>query len=442
MRAGNELACTGMPRRQIVFCLRDLWAFLQQGSIYSQQHSPVVRLPGPPERSYLERMSDAISARRALILGTAVADAASMGLHWIYAQPRIRHIAGDTPEFAEPNAENYEGVPSYFAHAGRHAGDFSMYGESLLVVLRSVAASGKFDWQHYAQAFQEHFGFGGEYVGYIDTPTRETLTNMIVENRRILERAMEVPFDGPEKAKKAVASKVLGNAQLARGDALREKVEEAIRMTKGGDDQIELAHRMIEVLEGSRSMPGADDVQMPALTKAPVLVAAFPDDADLDSMIEEAVRVTNDNDVAVDWARFVAGLYRWALASDDPRGGLEAEVRRRTAEAPDHIREAMEPVFKRLGDDTKTVTMKVGPACELKSGVPAAIHNLLTSSSYTEAVRRNILACGDSCGRGMVVGGLAGIMYADDSDAGIPEEWIARLTRRGEVEELVSSVVQ
>lgn len=376
-----------------------------------------------------------------MLVGAAVADAASMGLHWIYAQPRVRRAGGDTPEFTEPDPANYEGVPSYFAHAGRHAGDFSMYGESLMVVLRSLAENGEFDWQHYAQQFQGHFGFGGGYVGYIDTPTRETLINMILQQRELLEAAMAVEFDGSEDTKRSIARKVISNAQLVRGEALRKKVSESIRLTKGDEAEVELAERMIDILEGKVSYAGADDAQLPALTKVPVLVAAYHGNPNLEQMVEEAVRVTNNNDEAVDWALFLTRLLTWSLETDATIGELESQVKAVLEKSPSHVVTAMEGALKRRGEDPKTVTMKIGPACELNTGVPVAIHNLLTADSYTTAVRRNILACGDSCGRAMVVGSLAGALFADDEAAGVPSDWIDRVTLGDELLRLTEQTV-
>ena len=57
-----------------------------------------------------------------MILGALVADAASMGLHWIYDQARIKDVALDAPEFMQPDPKNYDGVPAYFAHRNRAAG--------------------------------------------------------------------------------------------------------------------------------------------------------------------------------------------------------------------------------------------------------------------------------------------------------------------------------
>lgn len=371
-----------------------------------------------------------------MVLGALVADAASMGLHWIYAQPKIRRIAPDTPEFTEPDPANYEGVPAYFAHDGKRAGDLSMYGEGMLVVLRTIAKRDRFDWQQYARAFEEHFGFGGEYVGYIDTPTRVTLTNRIKQQETLLEKAMAVPYEGDEKKKASIASKVLGNAQLLRGDELREKVHEAITLTKGGDDEIALADNMIAILEGSREFPGAEDEQLPALTKVPILVAAFPEDPDLERYIEEAVRVTNNSDTAVEWALFVGRILRWALDEDANAGELEKTIREVAEAISPTVTDAIDDMLQRKNDDNKKVTMKLGPACELKSGVPVALHNVLGASSFVDVARRNIYACGDSCGRTLVSGSLSAALFG-----GIPEEWRRRVTRVEEIDRLIAASI-
>ncbi|MFW5827513.1 MAG: ADP-ribosylglycohydrolase family protein, partial [Alkalispirochaeta sp.] len=198
---------------------------------------------------------------------------------------------------------------------------------------------------------------------------------------------------------------------------------------------------MIAILEGKVSYAGADDAQLPALTKVPVLVAAYSDDPELEGMVEAAVRVTNNNDKAVDWALFLTRVLKWSLQEDATIADLETQVRAILDRSPDHVVTAMEGVLKRRGEDPKAVTMKVGPACELNTGVPVAIHNLLTAESYTAAVRRNILACGDSCGRAMVVGSLAGALFAGDAEAGIPEEWIGRLTQGDELVERTGQIV-
>jgi ADP-ribosylglycohydrolase len=379
-------------------------------------------------------MKDTLKRRKDMIWGALVADAASLGLHWIYAQPRIHRIAPEKPEFLEPDPTNYEGVPAYFAHGQRHAGDLSMYGEGMLVLLRSLRETGDFDWQRYAQQFSSHFGFGGEYVGYIDTPTRGTLINLIRQDEDHREEAMSVPFDGDEDEKHAVAMKVLGQVKILRGQALRDKVRETIRQTKGTDAQQKLATAMLDRLESSREYPGTDDLQLPALTRLPILAAVYPDHADLDTMVDEAVRVTHNNETALAWSHFVMKVLRWSLSGDAAPEQLREAIQQAMVGAPDGVTKSVQDALDRVNQDPKTTAMKLGPACELKSGVPVALHTLLNADGYIDAVRKNIYNCGDSCGRAMVLGALAGALY------GVPDEWKAQVNRKKELEAHIDSL--
>lgn len=117
-------------------------------------------------------------AETAALMGALVADAATLGLHWIYDPDRIAKVGGARPAFTAINAANYEGVPAYFAHAARRDGDLSQYGEVLALAMRSVQDRRAFDASAYQTAYAAHFGAGGRYVGYIDRPTGGTLANI------------------------------------------------------------------------------------------------------------------------------------------------------------------------------------------------------------------------------------------------------------------------
>lgn len=164
--------------------------------------------------------SDLKTRAKDLILGTLVADAAAMGLHWIYDQNHIRKLAPAEPEFREPLADNYAGIPGYFAHAGRQAGDPSHYGEQALIMLRSLTANnGRYDVNHYSRLFRTYFGYGGAYVGYIDNSTRETLDNFRRAEDQALSRAKAIPFDGDEMVTVAMVVKALAQAVAWRRTA-------------------------------------------------------------------------------------------------------------------------------------------------------------------------------------------------------------------------------
>ena len=161
--------------------------------------------------------SESKTRRRNVILGALVADAASLGLHWVYDQQRIREVAPDTPEFRDPTPADYEGVRGFYAHGKKRTGDFSHYGEQAMVLLRSLVANeGHYDKTHYENLFREHFGYGGDYAGYIDHPMRDTLDNIARAEHEALQRAEAIPFDGDENTRHRMITKVLSNVKHAQ----------------------------------------------------------------------------------------------------------------------------------------------------------------------------------------------------------------------------------
>ena len=202
-----------------------------------------------------------------------------------------------------------------------------------------------------------------------------------------------------------------------------------------------------------------DDKQMPALTRVAVMVARYagsgsPEEMDrLMAKLENAVRMTNNSNEAVAYAKGLARLLVRITSDDgvDALGGpgpdtpadqdaLVAAMRESFADLPGDRRADVEKALDMLGQDTKAVTLTFGPACDCAMGVPSALHNVAKSASFTDAVRTNIYACGDSCGRAMVVGPLAGALYGTGGERGIPAEWIERTRLAGEVEELLRKV--
>lgn len=115
------------------------------------------------------------------LAGALVADAAGMGLHWLYDQDQIQTIrkSGDIM-FRQPDAANFKDKRGHFAHAARRTGELSHYGESARVV-GQIAADGQYDTNLHRERFFEAFGPCGHYSGYADRPTKVLVARMIVE---------------------------------------------------------------------------------------------------------------------------------------------------------------------------------------------------------------------------------------------------------------------
>lgn len=120
-----------------------------------------------------------------LLLGALVADAACLGLHWIYNVERIAEVTARQNgqcAFTPVEARNFEGVKT-FAHKDRRNGMFTQIGEVLRLTIQSMNANkGTFDVAAYQTAFTEFFGAGGAYNGFMDGPTRGALANIAAEH--------------------------------------------------------------------------------------------------------------------------------------------------------------------------------------------------------------------------------------------------------------------
>lgn len=208
---------------------------------------------------------EAIEARAGVVLGALVADAAAMGLHWLYDPERIANIASESgPIFLAADPRHFDGAKGYFAHEGKAAGEPSQYGATLALAMQSLLATeGRLDVQDYQRRYLACFGPGGSWKGYVDRPTRGTLANL--------------------------------------GAGI-------------GDDTPEIS--------------GIDDDQMPAFSVVPAIVAANPDAPTLDQDVVKMVRVTNDNPLASEAALITAHLIRDMLKGDDLASALALQAER------------------------------------------------------------------------------------------------------------------
>ncbi len=289
----------------------------------------------------------------ACLLGALVADAASLGLHWIYAVGRIADVVenqGGAGAFTPIRAGNYEGVSSYFAHDMRDDGMLSQYGESLLVMMQSMNETNReFDTEAFQKKYCEVFGLGGTYKGYIDRPTLGTVNNIINE-----------------------------------------------------------------ITEPS----GVDDTQLPAVVRLPALVVAGAQDSAME--IDRAVRVTNNNDFAVECGALFASLLRRVLDGAEVIDSLNEAAENAAGDLGESLRKAIST----SETDSIAYGENTGRACQLAQALPLCFHILAHSENYRDAVETNILAGGDSCGRAIVIGAVMAAKHGIATDKGVPLSWV------------------
>lgn len=215
-----------------------------------------------------------LEPRVATVLGALIADCASLGLHWLYDAERIAQIEKNKGlVFLTPNALDYEGVSGYFAHGLKQAGDSSGYGELCLLMLQHLAQHGQFDRIAYQTEYRNLFGPGGPYIGYVDSPTRQTLQTLLpLKPEEFPEKS---GADDDQFAALAALPPIVAMHSGSQ-DALKTKIAQAVRITNHNDTAVAAAQyascALLEVLNGqpitealTRSLPHADNKLRPLL---------------------------------------------------------------------------------------------------------------------------------------------------------------------------------
>ncbi|MDX1587771.1 MAG: ADP-ribosylglycohydrolase family protein [Oleiphilaceae bacterium] len=361
----------------------------------------------------------------AALAGGWVADAASLGLHWLYDSPRILEVGGQSPEFLPPRAEYFKGGLGYFAHEGKQSGDVSHYGAATGVLGESLlACQGTLDVRDYQRRFRAFFGPGGVWQGYIDNPTRVTLNNLDSIEQNAIEQARATTHIGlTDKLTRVLVQKVLPYTRRLSGSQLAEPVRRAISLTYPEAEIQDAGIHLAETLD-RQLLPesGADDMQLPAISKLPPLVACYYGHDNLSEKVEAAVRVTNHNDEAVAWAQCAAKVLE-ALFQGQP---LPEALEKAMQEAPDP--ESLGKALQGSHLDGPGAGDTFGRTCYLHEAMPVIFHILRHADSFTDAVRANIQCGGDSCGRAWIIGPAMASLYGVGGERGIPLSWLARVS--------------
>jgi ADP-ribosylglycohydrolase len=110
----------------------------------------------------------------AMILASFVADALSLGVHWVYNTNVIDKKFGRVDDYLDP-------LTSF--HKGKKAGEQTHYGDQMLVLMDSLATDSGFDLASFARRWGRFFD---TYTGYFDHATKDTRQHL-AEGRSVKE---------------------------------------------------------------------------------------------------------------------------------------------------------------------------------------------------------------------------------------------------------------
>lgn len=369
---------------------------------------------------------DSLQRKQASIIGALVADAASLGFHWLYDSHKIREIGGDNPEFHQPSASDYEDAAGYFAADNKSVGDQSHYGAQLLVALKSLyQCDGDWNPFHYQSTFCQAFDRGGSFSGYIDSATSGTLERVKTANETVLNEALGAAGELTNSQQGFFRKYVVKKGVLLRGGELEEAITGMAALVYKGDDILEKARIIVRHYDEHRTAKnGADDNQLPAAAKLPVVVARFAGQTNFEEKIEEAIRVTNDNDDAVLYGLFAAKVLEKVLHGTPVPQSLTASLellKDKTA------KERLEAALTYKVGDLHALGREFGPACPMISAIPVVTALLKDEPNFQKGVRDNILVSGDNAGRAIWLGAVLGAAYGLGGQSGVPLHWMAQV---------------
>lgn len=295
---------------------------------------------------------------QAMVVASFVADALALGAHWIYDVNQIDAKFGRMTDFQKPTPPTY--------HPTKARGDQTHYGDQALVLLRSVAACGGFEEEHFSRSWREFFR---TYHGYFDGATKQTLKNM------------EAGLAGAQAA--STSDDLAGASRIA---AI------AYRYRKEPDRAAENARRQAALTHNS----------------PPVLAAA----------------------------EFFSRLACRVLQGVRPIEAMQQEAAEKRIAAP--IAEWVRAGIASRSEDTRSAIGRFGQMCEISAAFPATIHLIAAyEDRLEEGLIQNVMAGGDSAGRGLLVGLVLG---AWGGRAALPDRWLSGWAAADEINSLLDQI--
>ena len=336
---------------------------------------------------------------RAALLGSLVADAVSMPVHWYYDRAALDR---DYPELLQP------------ADTLRFQAPRSPHPDSILWRSSYVAAGPQFDilgdqarfWGCRGVHYHRQLPAGGNTLNF----------QLAAELHGLLRRDRD--YD-PESW-------------------LDHYVAFMRQPARHGDTYVEECHRhfFTNLAAGRKPMNcGVRDVHIGGLAHVPAIVAGLgPRHPDLRRIVRVHVSLTHkDDDVLAAADAFVRMLVR-LTRGDRPAEDLRTVV---LEEASDWVSAAKLADWNRRCDatgggcpDRGVVGGVLSPACYIDEAFPAAVFLACRhADDFAGGVRANALCGGDNCHRGAVVGALLG------GSRPIPDRLIVGLQARGRLED-------
>ncbi|XP_048388048.1 selenoprotein J [Stegostoma tigrinum] len=311
------------------------------------------------------------------VIGSLVADAAGQPLHWIYDVKRLDQVLKGreaTPEFVDPGQG-----PFYRQPTGAQSG----YGDQTLALLKALVAGKGFNVHLYRQELYKTFGPNSEYD---------------------------------------LKGKPKGQDQVQTGGYRHASIKAFLTAYEAGKEKTGIS----------------TDAQMDGVAKIAPVVALYAGDPKLAQYVEEAVRVTQDDNLAVQCSIAAAAILEEFILHP-PREAFLEQMRDRLELSV--ITSRLPEILQRRSVAHREMVQQIGSSCAIPGNLLNSLHCLLASPSltdYPDTIRQTLTAGGCNCSRLSFVGACVG---AAVGPRGLPGDWIKKTRHCDLIEKLSQDLV-
>ncbi|KAM3604832.1 uncharacterized protein V6R79_016806 [Siganus canaliculatus] len=336
-------------------------------------------------------------ANRAMgaIVGSAVADAAAQPLHWVYDLQKLQGILAQDPN---PEFRSESANPFY----RRQTGQQSCYGDQAFVLLESLSDCGGLNVEDLTQRTLKFFGPGSEY----DTPVNDPYRDRSGPRPQL-------PIDGPW-----------------RHGSLKS---------------------FLKNVDAGKEETGCEtDFQIDGIAKMAPVVAFYAGKPDMLEKVEQAIRVTQNSDECVAETLAAARILEHFILNGPDSNVLDKvldqlkDPNRKQPQDLDravigHIHQVKENLSKTPQQLIPSRTTWLDDLSGLPGAFQAALHGVLTATSYEQAVRDTMSCGGCTCSRGSFIGACLGAQVGLE---GIPASWASKTLRYNSVLEHAKKITK
>ncbi|XP_021359058.1 crystallin J1A-like [Mizuhopecten yessoensis] len=296
------------------------------------------------------------------VVGSLVADAAAMPVHWIYDVGKMKKVVEDCQQKPEFLPESR--CPFYSLPTGR----YSSYGDQTFVLLKSMVENKGLNTDHYKKSLYERFGPKSAYEIDLGHPRTKD----------------DLPIPGPW-----------------RPASLTEFI-------KNYD-------------EGLTKTGKATDAQADGFSKVAPLVALYAGNtAKLVQEVEKAIRVTQEDAIAVECGLAAASILEKCVLGKS----IEVAVRETLESSNTDVKAYIQKAIDGKTTPHTDFVHQVGSSCKVPGNFTNSVHCLLNSNGeFRDTVVMTIVPGGCNCSRCGFVGATLG---AVNGFKAIPEDWISK----------------